>query len=94
MHKRTKKLEGSEMFDEYNGYTNIYVSATQPPVLQKIPNKPPVYQIGSIRLEGITPSDSFLEFAEKERLGLATDEDIMKVCPTGYYVPKAKVAVK
>ena len=70
------------MFDEYNVNTNVNISATQPPV----------YQIGSIRLEGVTPSDSFLKFAEKERLGLATDEDVLKVCPKGYYVPKTKVA--
>ena len=37
------------------------------------------YPIGSIRIDGITPSDEFLEFAEKEKRGEITDEDIDRV---------------
>lgn len=37
------------------------------------------YPIGSIRIDGITPADEFLEFAEKEKRGEITDEDIQRV---------------
>ncbi|MCL2409723.1 MAG: hypothetical protein FWC96_08985 [Oscillospiraceae bacterium] len=65
-----------------------YGSNTSANISPSPPNKPGTYQIGSIRLEGVTPSDSFLEFAEKERLGVATDEDVLKICPRGYFVPE------
>ena len=68
------------MSERYNDDT----SANPPP------NNPKAYQIGSIRLDGITPSDSFLEFAKKEQLGQVTDEDVLKICPRGYFVPGAE----
>lgn len=37
------------------------------------------YPIGSIRIDGITPSDEFLEFAEKEKRGEITDDDIQRI---------------
>jgi len=52
------------------------------------------YTIGSIRLEGVTPTDDFLTFAEKERLGLATEDDVRKICPRGYVVPVRKQEVE
>jgi len=45
------------------------------------------YKIGEIQLKGIRPTDDFLEFAEKERLGIANEEDYQKVNPRGYFVP-------
>lgn len=42
------------------------------------------YVIGSIRVDGIMPTDDFLEFAEKEKYGLVTDEDVIKINPRGY----------
>ena len=37
------------------------------------------YLIGDIRIDGITPSKEFLEFAEKEKRGEVTEEDIKRV---------------
>ena len=37
------------------------------------------YLIGDIRIDGITPSKEFLEFAEKEKRGEVTAEDIKRV---------------
>ena len=42
------------------------------------------YLIGSIRIPGIAPTACFLEFAEKERLGLATEQDYIDFSPRGY----------
>ncbi|MCL2049995.1 MAG: hypothetical protein FWG87_14845 [Defluviitaleaceae bacterium] len=44
------------------------------------------YLVGSVRVKGITPTDDFLEFAEKERLGIATEEDYASISPRGYTV--------
>lgn len=38
------------------------------------------YLVGSIRIDGIEPSEEFLRFAELERQGLLTKEDIKNFC--------------
>lgn len=37
------------------------------------------YLIGDIRIDGITPSKEFLEFAEKEKRGEVTEEEIKHI---------------
>ena len=44
------------------------------------------YAIGSVQLDGIRPSDEFLELAEKEKRGELTNEDIRKTLAKKYTV--------
>jgi len=44
------------------------------------------YAIGIVQVEGIKPSDDFLELVEKEKNGLLTSEDIQKVLLKKYTV--------
>jgi hypothetical protein len=37
------------------------------------------YAIGIVQVDGIKPSDDFLELVEKEKKGLLTSEDIQRV---------------
>lgn len=47
------------------------------------------YLIGSIQLDGIRPSDGFLELAEKEKRGELTEEDICRVFCKKYTVKQS-----
>jgi len=44
------------------------------------------YAIGLVQVEGIKPSDDFLELVEKEKQGLLTDDDIRRVLIKKYTV--------
>ena len=44
------------------------------------------YAIGIVQVEGIKPSDDFLELAEKEKNGLMTSDDIRRVLMKKYTV--------
>ena len=44
------------------------------------------YAIGIVQVEGIKPSDDFLELVEKEKRGEMTNEDIRKVLVKKYTV--------
>jgi len=44
------------------------------------------YAIGIVQVEGITPSDDFLELVEKEKRGELTNEDIRQVLVKKYTV--------
>ena len=44
------------------------------------------YAIGIVQVEGIRPSDDFLELVEKEKRGELTNEDIRKVLVKKYTV--------
>jgi hypothetical protein len=44
------------------------------------------YAIGIVQVEGIKPSDDFLELAEKEKKGLMTSDDIQRVLMKKYTV--------
>jgi len=42
------------------------------------------YAIGLVQVEGIKPSDDFLELVEKEKQGLITNDDIREVLTKKY----------
>ena len=42
------------------------------------------YSLGLIQIDGLTPSDEFLELVEKEKRGEITTEDIKKALDTKY----------
>ena len=44
------------------------------------------YAIGIVQVEGIKPSDDFLELVEKEKKGLMTSSDIQRVLMKKYTV--------
>jgi len=44
------------------------------------------YAIGIVQVEGIRPSDDFLELVEKEKRGEMTNEDIRRVLVKKYTV--------
>ena len=44
------------------------------------------YAIGIVQVEGIKPSDDFLELVEKEKNGLMTSDDIQRVLMKKYTV--------
>ena len=44
------------------------------------------YAIGIVQVEGIKPSDDFLELVEKEKKGLMTSDDIQRVLMKKYTV--------
>ena len=44
------------------------------------------YAIGLVQVEGIKPSDDFLELVEKEKDGLLTDDDIRRILVKKYTV--------
>lgn len=44
------------------------------------------YAIGIVQVEGITPSDDFLELVEKEKRGELTNDDIRNVLVKKYTV--------
>ena len=44
------------------------------------------YAIGIVQVEGIKPSDDFLELVEKEKKGLMTSSDIQRVLMKKYMV--------
>ena len=44
------------------------------------------YAIGIVQVEGIKPSDDFLELVEKEKSGLLTSDDIQRVLMKKYTV--------
>ena len=44
------------------------------------------YAIGIVQIEGIKPSDDFLELVEKEKKGLITSSDIQRVLMKKYTV--------
>ena len=44
------------------------------------------YAIGIVQVEGIKPSDDFLELVEKEKEGLMTSDDIQRVLMKKYTV--------
>ena len=44
------------------------------------------YAIGIVQVEGIKPSDDFLELVEKEKKGLMTSNDIQRVLMKKYAV--------
>jgi len=46
------------------------------------------YAIGIVQLEGIKPSEDFLELAEKEKRGEVTNDDIRRVLVKKYTVPE------
>ena len=48
------------------------------------------YAIGIVQLDGIKPSDDFLELVEKEKRGEITGEDIRKVLYKKYKVVEEK----
>ena len=45
------------------------------------------YAIGIVQVDGIKPSDDFLELVEKEKRGEMTSEDIRNVLVKKYTVP-------
>ncbi len=49
-------------------------------------NKAWDYAIGIVQVDGIKPSDDFLELVEKEKRGEMTDEDIRSVLYQKYRV--------
>ncbi len=48
------------------------------------------YAIGIVQVDGIKPSDEFLELVEKEKNGEITGEDIREVLYRKYKVKEAK----
>lgn len=44
------------------------------------------YSIGSIRIEGIEPTEDYKKYVELERLGLATEEDVRRYLHKTYQV--------
>ena len=49
------------------------------------------YAIGIVQVEGIKPSDDFLELVEKEKRGEMTSDDIRNVLIKKYTVGEANV---
>jgi hypothetical protein len=45
------------------------------------------YAIGIVQVEGIRPSDDFIELAEREKRGELTTDDIRRVLVKKYTVP-------
>jgi len=43
------------------------------------------YLIGDIRIDGVKYSAEFLDFAEREKQGLVTEDEIQKLFPIGGY---------
>ena len=54
-------------------------------------NKAWDYAIGIVQVDGIKPSDDFLELVEKEKRGEITDEDIRNVLYQKYRVKDESV---
>jgi len=50
------------------------------------------YAIGIVQVEGIRPSDDFLELVEKEKRGELTNEDIRAVLVKKYTVVSGETA--
>ena len=48
------------------------------------------YAIGIVQVDGIKPSDDFLELVEKEKRGEMTSEDIRRVLVKKYTVPEGE----
>ena len=48
------------------------------------------YAIGIVQVEGIKPSDEFLQLVEKEKKGQMTGEDIRRVLQKKYTVKESK----
>lgn len=53
-------------------------------------NKAWDYAIGIVQVDGIKPSDDFLELVEKEKRGEITDEDIRNVLCQKYRVKEER----
>jgi hypothetical protein len=47
------------------------------------------YAIGIVQVEGIKPSDDFLELVEKEKRGELTNDDIRRILVKKYTVKEA-----
>lgn len=48
------------------------------------------YAIGIVQVDGIKPSDDFLDLVEKEKRGEMTSEDIRRVLVKKYTVPEGE----
>ena len=52
------------------------------------------YALGIIKVDGLTPSDEFLELVEKEKKGLITDDEMLKILDTKYKIKSDSKALE